>query len=159
MLNPRRHTRRALAAAALIAGTTALVVGPSVATAVGPAVNAYTENLPSAKGKGQQTGVTPTANPSELSSAVQRQLSRSPDGKALAALATAPALGAPAASAGSGTAGTAASDVASGDSPSFFTATWRALDDLPVLLGGLGLLAVILAFGLRSRLGRPRTGQ
>jgi hypothetical protein len=156
VLNSRRHTKCALAAAILLVATMGVAATPSAATAVGPAVNAYSESVPSAKGTGQQSEQTPTADPSQLSDAVTRQLSRSPDGKALATLATAASLGAPrppiASAAGAG-------DVGSGDDPSFITATWNALGDLPVLLGLAALLALIAGFVLFFRAQRSETAQ
>jgi hypothetical protein len=156
VLNSRRHTKCALVTAVVIAAVIGVAAVPTSATAVGPAVNAYSESVPTAKGTGRRADQTPTAAPSQLSDAVTRQLSHSPNGKALATLATAASLGAPPppiASAGG------AGDVGSGNDPSFITATWNALGDLPVLLGLLALLALIAAFVLVFRTQRSEADQ
>jgi hypothetical protein len=152
--NPRdtrliRGTR--VAAGAVIA----LLVLVPPAGAVSPAVKEYSLNFPNAKGKSYPGAETPSARPSELSPRVRRALSHRPDGKALAAVATAPALGAPTPAA-NGNSGSG-EDVG-GSTPSFISAALGGLGDAAVILGLLALLGVIGLFAYLARV-RPARNQ
>jgi hypothetical protein len=88
-LRPERHRVAIVVALAL-----AIALVP--ARALGsPATNEYKLRLPNAKGKQHDNSNAPVANPSGLPSGVSRQLARDPNGKTLAAIATADELGAP----------------------------------------------------------------
>jgi hypothetical protein len=126
-----------------------------VAAAVGPAVNEYSESFPNPKGSSYAQGAAPTADPSELGPVARHLVSQSPDGKLLATIATAPQLGGSEASAG-GTADPDSGDIVSGETPSVLTAAVRTLDDPPVLVGLLALLALIGGLGFLVRADRTR---
>jgi hypothetical protein len=146
-----RHSKWPHAAFTAILVIATLCLAPSPAAAVDPAVSEYSLNFPNSKGKSYPGSETPTARPKELPPIVRRALSDSAreNGKALAALATAPELGAPERPG----LGSASDEVGGGETPSVPTATFRALGDAPVILGLLGLLGMIgfLGFLARSR--------
>jgi hypothetical protein len=146
-MNPRdtRLIRGARVAAGVIAAL--LIVAPP-AGAVSPAVKEYSLNFPNAKGNSYPGTETPTPRPSQLSPRVRRGLGQRPDGKALAAVATAPELGAPS-SAASGSNGSG--DDVEGSTPSFISAAFGGLGDAAVILGLLALLGVIGLFAYRAR--------
>lgn len=147
-----RHTRRTCGAVAarLIA---ALLVAPAPAAAVDPAVSQYSLNFPNAVGKSYPGADAPTANAAELNPFVRQALSDSKrtDGKALAALATAPELGASDRTSGPADEDSGDVEIGSGETPSVPTALSKAVDDAPVILGLLALLAVIASLGFLAR--------
>jgi hypothetical protein len=146
-----RHTRRAHGACAVLCGLAPLLLAPSPAAAVDPAVSQYSLNFPNAKGKSYPGSETPIARPKELLPIVRRALgeSRTEDGKALAAIATAPELGA---SERPGL-GSASDEVGGGETPSVPTALSRAVDDVAVIIGLLALAGVtgFLVYLARTR--------
>jgi hypothetical protein len=122
---------------------------------VSPAVKEYSLNFPNAKGKSYPGAETPSARASELSPRVRRALRHSPDGKALAAVATAPELGAPASAAKGNR---ASGEDVGGSTPSFISAALGGLGDAAVILGVLALLGVIGLFAYLARV-RPARNQ
>jgi hypothetical protein len=128
---------------AAVCAVAALLVAAPPAGAVNPAVNEYSLNFPNAKGKSYPGTETPTARPAELAPIVRKALGHSPNGTALAAVATASELGAPDAGSG-GKRGTRGSgENVSGETPSMLSAVFGELDDPLVLLGMLAVLGVI----------------
>jgi hypothetical protein len=128
--------------------TIATLLAASVpAWAADPAVEEYSLRFPNAKGKSDAGAGNPRGKPSDLAPGVRRDLAESPNGKALAAVATAPELGAPELPK------LAAPEIPSGDDdiPSPLTAALGALDDLPVLLGLLALIGGAAWAFLRAR--------
>jgi len=146
-----RHSRRSHAAFTAILVIATLCLAPSPAAAVDPAVSEYSLNFPNSKGKSYPGSETPTARPKELPPIVRRALSDSAreNGKALAAITTAPELGAPERPGP----GSASDEVGGGETPSIPTALSSAVDDAAVILGLLALagLTGFLAYLARSR--------
>src|SRR3954453_4734362 len=90
---PRRaHTRRALALVALAIGLSLWL--PPAALA-GSAIDQYSLDLPDAKGKVESPESAPSTHVGSLPPTVAAELARDPQGRALAAIATAGELGAP----------------------------------------------------------------
>ena len=113
----------------LLAGMILLSARPIPAHA-NPAVDEYTNRFPTASGKDHGNGATlPTGNPLALPPAVAAQLATDPNGKALAAVATASSLGAPQLQPG---------DTGSG------TSLLHALFDPVVLLLAAAVVAIVL---------------
>jgi hypothetical protein len=145
-----RDTRWASPLCAGICALMALLVAAAPAGAVDPAVKEYSLNFPNARGKSYPGAETPTPRPSELAPAGRRALEQSPNGKALATIATAPELGAPE----SPDPGNADLEgVGSRETPSVPSALSDTLGDAVVILGILALMGVIglLAFMARAR--------
>lgn len=146
-----RHSRRTYAAFTAIWVIAAACFAPSPAAAVDPAVSQYSLDFPNAVGESHPGATAPIANTAELAPPVRQALGDRDraDGKALAAIATAPELGAP----GRAANGSGSGELLSGKTPSVPTAAFRALGDAAVILGLLALLGMILflAFLARSR--------
>lgn len=149
-----RDTRWTYGSCALICAVAALLVASPPAAAVNPAVNEYSLNFPDANGKSYPGAETPTARPSELPPPVRMALERSPNGKALATIATSPALGASATAPGGPGGNLGSNEVGTGETPSALTAIFRTLDDPAVLLGLLALLALVGLIGFLVRFRR-----
>jgi hypothetical protein len=150
-LRNSRHTRWSYRAGAVSCALIAVLVAVPQAAAVDPAISEYAPSFPNAKGKSYPGADTPSANSSELTPAVRQALRGRPDGKALAAIATSPELGAPETKSGSG-------QVVGGDTPSALSALTGALDDAPVILGLIALLAMVGLFWFLAR-GRPEESE
>ena len=113
----------------------------------GPAIDEYSLNLPDAKGNVESPESSPTFNPATLSPDVTARLTRNPEGKALAVIATAGELGAPhSASPGSGGSGI------EGEQPSMLSALGGAVGD-PAAIGLILLVGLAggALFVLRAR--------
>jgi hypothetical protein len=146
--NPR-DSRGIYAALAAACACAALLIATPQAGAVDPAITEYAPSFPNAKGKSYPSD-TPASRPADLGP-VAAALGKRPDGKALAAIATSPELGAPDTAAGRG------QDVG-GEDPSALSAITGALDDAPVILGLIALLAMVGLFWLLAR-GRPEESE
>lgn len=113
----------------LLAGIILLFARPLPARG-NPAVDEYSNRFPTASGKDHGNGGTlPTGDPLALPPAVAAQLATDPNGKALAAVATASSLGAPQLQPG---------DTGSG------TSLLHALLDPVVLLLAVAVVAIVL---------------
>ena len=133
----------------MLGALAALLLAPSPAAAVDPAVAEYSLNFPNATGKSYSGADAPTADPAELAPLVRQALSDRDraDGKALATIATAPELGAPSVTDN----GSGSGELLSGETPSVPTAAFRALGDVAVILGLLPLLGMIVFLGFLVR--------
>jgi hypothetical protein len=110
---------------------------PVDAFATGPAVDEYSLDLPDAKGKVENPARPPVGNSADLPANVVAQLKKSPDGNALATIATAGQLGAPSPlGPGSHPSGVA------GSQPSTLSAVGSAVGD-PAIIGLILLLALV----------------
>jgi hypothetical protein len=133
--------------AVFAASGTAAVASPP------PAVDQYTQHLPSAGGgQGPSGDKAPVAQPGLLPSDTQAELASAPDGQLLAQIATAPALGGP----------TAAATPDSPRNPGAASATPRGLASVVSDSAGtgpslalIGALVAIVAAGAFKRLRRP----
>jgi hypothetical protein len=94
-----------------------------------PAVDEYVDRFQNGGGENNGGAAAPTGNPGALPPGVAAELVKDPNGKALAAIATASSLGAPALRAG---------DAGSG------TSLFRALLDPVVLLLALAVVAIVV---------------
>ncbi len=72
-----------------------IVLGSAQSAVAAPAVEQYDSRLPNARGEASPGQSAPRSRPEELPAAVRRQLEKTPDGAALAGIATADELGAP----------------------------------------------------------------
>jgi hypothetical protein len=142
-------TRRAPLVA--VAVTLLALCAPAMAFA-GPAIDEYSLNLPDAKGKVESPESSPTFNPATLSPDVTARLTRNPEGKALAVIATAGELGAP----GSPSAGSGRSGV-EGDQPSTLNALGGAVGD-PAVIGLILLVGLAGGALFLLRVREPRGG-
>jgi hypothetical protein len=143
---------------ACVSVVVALVVPFGVSTAWGipPAAKEYSLQFPNAKGHTQPGTDSPHAIPSELSPGVRKALKSSPNGEALAAIATASDLGAPGAGPGLGGLGGSSVDLGNESTPSLVGALGDTLADPAVILLLLTLgLGVLAAFKLRPRSPSP----
>ena len=104
-----------------------------------PAVDEYKDRFPDASGKNHGGAGTPTGNPLALPPGVAAQLAKDPNGRALAAIATASSLGAPVLRPG---------EAGSGTSP------FDALLDPLVLLIALAMVTIVVT---TRRAGRQST--
>jgi hypothetical protein len=120
---------RAQRAGLLILAVAVLACSMPAFANANPAVDEYKDRFPTANGKNHGDGGIPTGNPHALPPGVAAQLANDPDGKALAAIATASSLGAPVLHPG---------DTGSGGS------FLHALLDPVVLLLALAVLAIVV---------------
>jgi hypothetical protein len=165
MASQRAHTRRATWTAVAVSALVALAL-PTAALA-GPATDEYSLDLPDAKGKPGSAEELPVTRVDALPPAVANELRSDPDGKALAAIATAEELGAPGHAASEGFGGVKGEESAGGvaldpgdretdgSEPSALAAATGSVDDpavAGVLLGVIALGGVLLF--VRNRLGR-----
>jgi hypothetical protein len=148
--------RRRLAIA--VAAITAVAMMPAGSALAAPAVDEYTLRLPDASGDKNLGPSSPQAEPRELPAAVRDELEGSPDGPALAQIATADELAAPVQARGSG-AGEPAIDEDSTEGRGFLSAALSTLGDpigIAILLALAGIVAAVVL--LRSRASGGGTG-
>jgi hypothetical protein len=87
--------RRVRTVGLLILAVAAVLLSPPVRAHANPAIDEYKDRFPTATGKNHGDAGVPTGNPLDLPPGVAGQLANDPNGKALAAIATASSLGAP----------------------------------------------------------------